>query len=104
MAVRHTNYVVERRELPTGVWTNVYVERSINVGTSVTDTRLVEGREYEFRIMAETAIGRSDPLVTDSPIKARDQSSMERRNIGNECEERSGGWGLNLSLTIYYLL
>lgn len=57
-----------------------------------------------FRIMAETAIGRSDPLVTDSPIKARDQSSMERRNIGNEWEERSGGWGLNLSLTIYYLL
>lgn len=61
--------MIERRELPTSVWTPV---SNFIAGTSATVTKLVEGKEYEFRIMAENAIGRSDPLVTDSAIKAKD--------------------------------
>lgn len=34
--------------------------------------KLHEGHEYEFRVMAENALGKSDPLVTDSTTVARD--------------------------------
>ena len=64
-----TNYVVERRELPSSVWVPV---SSFVAGTSATVSKLTEGREYEFRVMAENALGRSDPLLTDSTIVAKD--------------------------------
>lgn len=34
--------------------------------------KLHEGHEYEFRVSAENALGRSDPLVTDSLILIKD--------------------------------
>lgn len=38
----------------------------------ITVLKLQEGHEYEFRISAENALGRSDPLTSDSSIVARD--------------------------------
>ena len=34
--------------------------------------KLQEGHEYEFRVSAENAFGRSDPLNTDKPVLAKD--------------------------------
>jgi hypothetical protein len=64
-----TNYVVERRELPSSVWTTV---SNFVAGTGTLAPRLTEGKDYEFRVMAENALGRSEPLKTDHPITAKD--------------------------------
>lgn len=62
------HYIVERREPGTDKWTKV--------GPAVTGTTcdvkgLEEGKNYEFRVIAENDNGLSEPLVIDSPIKAK---------------------------------
>lgn len=64
-----TNYVVERREIFNNTWVPI---SSFVIGTSITVLKLQEDHEYEFRVFAENALGRSDPLVTDSPIITKD--------------------------------
>lgn len=64
-----TNYVVERREIHSSTWVPV---SNFVVGTSCTVPKLHEGHEYEFRVSAENALGRSDPLVTDTTVVAKD--------------------------------
>lgn len=59
------NYVVEKRDRKTGDW--VRCTDPIN-GTEVTLSKLKEGHEYEFRVMAENCNGLSEPLATDKPI------------------------------------
>ncbi len=34
-------------------------------------TKLIEGHQYNFKVMAENEIGESDPCVSSEPIKAR---------------------------------
>lgn len=38
---------------------------------NATVRNLEEGTEYEFRVMAENAMGQSEPLITTQPIKAK---------------------------------
>ncbi|KJH43663.1 fibronectin type III domain protein [Dictyocaulus viviparus] len=64
-----TNYVVEKRDIRTNTWVPV---STFVPGTKITVPKLVEGHEYEMRVMAENAFGRSDPLCTSSPILAKD--------------------------------
>ncbi|GMT25440.1 hypothetical protein PFISCL1PPCAC_16735 [Pristionchus fissidentatus] len=64
-----SNYVVEKRDTRTNTWVPV---SAFVTGTSITVPKLTEGHEYEFRVMAENAFGRSDPLNTDSPVLAKD--------------------------------
>ncbi|CAK5074870.1 unnamed protein product [Meloidogyne enterolobii] len=64
-----TNYVVEKREIGSNVWTPV---SNFVPGCQCSVPKLKEGQEYEFRVCAENALGRSDPLVTDSPVLAKD--------------------------------
>lgn len=40
-------------------------------GTTATVRNLEEGKEYDFRVMAENAMGVSEPLTTDHAIKAK---------------------------------
>ena len=56
------NYVVEKRDKKSGDW--VRCNDPIN-GTQMTVSKLKEGHEYEFRVMAENVNGLSEPLVTD---------------------------------------
>lgn len=64
-----SNYVVERRDTRSSTWVPV---SSFTTGTEITVPKLHEGHEYEFRVMAENALGRSDPLVTDKPVLVKD--------------------------------
>lgn len=64
-----TNYVVEKRDLQSNTWIPV---STFVPGTTAVVSKLAEGHQYEFRVMAENANGRSDPLNTDSPVLAKD--------------------------------
>ncbi|KAL3982100.1 Fibronectin type III domain family protein [Acanthocheilonema viteae] len=63
------NYVVEKRDLQSNIWTPV---SAFVPGTTAVVSKLTEGHQYEFRVMAENANGRSDPLNSDSPVFAKD--------------------------------
>ena len=64
-----TQYKVERRSTTKNSW--------IVVGTTKPDTltikasKLTEGHEYDFRVVAENDIGVSDPCQTEAPIMAK---------------------------------
>ncbi|KAK5968521.1 Twitchin [Trichostrongylus colubriformis] len=64
-----TNYVVEKRDTKTNTWVPV---STFVTGTRFTVPKLVEGHEYELRVMAENVFGRSDPLNTTEPVLAKD--------------------------------
>ena len=70
-----TGYLIEKRDKTTG---GQWVPAVINVPATATEAnvgKLIEGHEYEFRIMAENSEGLSEPLKTDRPVKARAQFS-----------------------------
>uniref|UniRef100_A0A0N5C6U2 non-specific serine/threonine protein kinase n=1 Tax=Strongyloides papillosus TaxID=174720 RepID=A0A0N5C6U2_STREA len=64
-----TNYIVERRDIKNQSWVPV---NQFCTGTSCTVSKLHEGHDYEFRIIAENALGQSLPLVSDSPTTMKD--------------------------------
>jgi hypothetical protein len=66
------NYVIEKRDKQGGDW--VRCNDPIN-GTEATISKLKEGHEYEFRVMAENANGLSEPLITDKPILVKNPFS-----------------------------
>jgi len=65
-----TNYVVLKREKGKKSWTKAapYVGADEQ---DLTVKNLVEGKEYEFQVVAENAYGLSEPLETDKPILAK---------------------------------
>lgn len=67
-----SGYVVEKRDKKTGEW--VRCSDPIR-GNEVTLTKLKDGHEYEFRVMAENANGLSEPLVTDKPVLVKNPFS-----------------------------
>ena len=74
-----TAYVIEKRDLTHGggwVPAVTYVDPR---HTHATVPRLMDGTKYEFRVMAENLQGRSDPLVTDKPIVAKNQYNVPGR-------------------------
>ena len=46
----------------------------------MTLTKLKEGQEYEFRVMAENANGLSEPLVTDRSVLVKNPFGRSRRS------------------------
>ncbi|KAI0982140.1 hypothetical protein GJ496_002986, partial [Pomphorhynchus laevis] len=60
------SYVIEKREVG-GQWTPA----GTTSGTRLKVTNLKEGRQYDFRVMAENSVGVGEPLVTDEPIVAK---------------------------------
>lgn len=58
-------YVVEKRDKKTGEW--VRCNDPIN-GTEITVSKLKEGHEYDFRVLAENINGVSEALVTERPV------------------------------------
>lgn len=71
-----TAYVIEKRDLTHGggwVPAVTYINPKYNHATV---PRLSEGTQYEFRVFAENLQGRSEPLVTDKPIVAKNQYTV----------------------------
>ncbi|XP_073811656.1 projectin protein bent isoform X33 [Musca autumnalis] len=69
------SYVIEKRDLTHGggwVPAVTYINAKYNHAVV---PRLVEGTQYEFRVMAENAQGRSSPLTSD-PIIAKNQYTV----------------------------
>ncbi|MCP9266046.1 Twitchin [Dirofilaria immitis] len=64
-----SNYVLEKRDLQSNTWTPV---SSFVPGTTAVVSKLTEGHQYEFRVMAENVNGRSDSLNSDSSVLAKD--------------------------------
>ncbi|KAL3313329.1 hypothetical protein Ciccas_008070, partial [Cichlidogyrus casuarinus] len=63
-----TNYVLEKKAKGSDVW--LKVSGFLNT-TTATVRNLDVGTEYEFRVIAENSMGRGEPLVTATAIKAK---------------------------------
>jgi hypothetical protein len=68
----HRNYIIEKRDKTGGDW--VRCNDPIN-GTQATISKLKEGHEYEFRVMAENMNGLSEPLITDKAVLVKNPFS-----------------------------
>nr|XP_006823012.1 PREDICTED: titin-like [Saccoglossus kowalevskii] len=56
------NYILERRETASRMWTKV---PGVKTDTTMRVGNLIEGMEYQFRVSAENMYGVSEPLVSD---------------------------------------
>ncbi|KAF2885739.1 hypothetical protein ILUMI_20443 [Ignelater luminosus] len=64
---RITGYVIEKREIGSPIWT---ICNSYNItDTSYTVLNLTERSDFEFRVFAVNAVGRSDPSACTTPVK-----------------------------------
>lgn len=68
-----TNYIVDKRETSRAEWAQVSAKISGQV-TECTVQRLIEGREYQFRVRAENRFGAGDAILSD-PVTARNPFS-----------------------------
>ncbi|KAI8488694.1 Titin-like [Branchiostoma belcheri] len=71
-----TNYIVEKREPSAGSWRLV---TAYATETRCRVTRLMNKSSYLFRIMAQNAVGLSEPLDTTEPVTAEDLYSKPDR-------------------------
>ncbi|CAG2161698.1 unnamed protein product [Oppiella nova] len=74
-----TGYVVEKRDKTTGGQWGPAVLHVSPKATECTVPKLIEGHEYEFRVMAENAQGLSEPLKTDRAVKAKAPYGVPQR-------------------------
>uniref|UniRef100_H2YFD1 Titin n=1 Tax=Ciona savignyi TaxID=51511 RepID=H2YFD1_CIOSA len=63
------NYVIEKRDISRMMWTTV---NSTSLKTEFRISKLSEGSEYVFRVMAENNQGCSNPAETQGQVKAED--------------------------------
>ncbi|KAK5889759.1 hypothetical protein CesoFtcFv8_013347 [Champsocephalus esox] len=66
-----TNYILEKKEPAAKRWSRVTRE-PLYPATQYRVQDLVEGCEYEFRVMAENELGTGDPSVPSKPVLAKD--------------------------------
>jgi hypothetical protein len=69
-----TNYVIEKLDTNNNEWKKV---SAYCRATNYEVTGLEEGHSYKFRVMAENAYGRSDPLQNETPIVAKNPISTQ---------------------------
>ena len=76
-----TNYIVDKRETSRANWAQVCAKFKGETLEFNVD-KLIEGREYQFRIRAENTWGVGDPLITD-PVVAKNPFSESNICITN---------------------
>jgi hypothetical protein len=65
-----TGYIVERKEIYSAIWTPVTREPILNLYYNSKD--LIEGLEYEYRVIAENLAGQGPPSEASKPFKAKE--------------------------------
>jgi len=63
-------YVVEKRPKSSDVWTKL-PDNILPNKTEANATNLDNGQDYHFRAFAVNSVGKSEPLVTTTAIKAK---------------------------------
>lgn len=66
-----TNYILEKREVGAKRWSRATRDH-LYPATQYRVQDLIEGCEYEFRVMAENELGIGDPSPPSKPILAKD--------------------------------
>lgn len=66
-------YVIEKRDLTHGGGWVPAVNYVNPAFTHAAVPRLIEGTQYEFRVMAENLQGLSEPIATSKPVVAKSQ-------------------------------
>lgn len=64
---RITGYIIEKREIGSAIWMKCNDYNSTDLEYTV--LHLIEKGDYEFRIFAVNAAGRSDPSACTTPVK-----------------------------------
>lgn len=67
MLLFFTGYIIERREKNSNIW--IRANDYMTPDCQYTVINLSENHEYEFRIMAVNAAGKSDPSSMTMPVK-----------------------------------
>ncbi|XP_052825204.1 twitchin isoform X2 [Octopus bimaculoides] len=74
-----TGYDIERKETKSNRW--VKVNRSPVSETNFTDDKVVEGKEYEYRVKAVNKAGESDPSLVSKPVTAKPSKEKPKVNL-----------------------
>ena len=64
-----TKYIIEKRDAAKNIW--IKCERVNADQLAYTVEKLIENKEYFFRVSAENEIGVSDPVETPNPTTAK---------------------------------
>lgn len=93
---RITGYVIEKREVGGAMWTK---SNDYNVlDTNFTALNLAENGDYEFRIFAVNAGGRSDPSTCTTPVKVCEVSGGSKPEWVRPLTNQVCPFGKNISL------
>lgn len=71
-----TGYIIEKREVGGACWVRCNDYNIVNCDFSVTN--LTEGQDYEFRVYAVNAAGKSEPSTCASAVKVRELTGGEK--------------------------
>lgn len=74
-----TNYILEKKEPSAKRWSRA-TRDPLYPATQYRVQDLVEGCEYEFRVMAENELGTGDPSPPSKPILAKDPIGQFNKN------------------------
>ena len=85
---RILNYRVEKRETQTERW--VRVTKELITQSKYQVKGLLEGNEYEFRVMAENSIGYSEASIPSKPVLCQDPINAPSSPINIEVTEIKG--------------
>lgn len=75
-----TNYILEKKEPGAKRWSRV-TRDPLYPATQYRVQDLVEGCEYEFRVMAENELGTGDPSAPSQPILAKDPIGQSNTSL-----------------------
>lgn len=79
-----TNYILEKKEPTAKRWSRATRE-PLYPATQFRVQDLVEGCEYEFRVMAENELGTGDPSEPSKPILAKDPIGQCGEDFTKHC-------------------
>jgi len=65
-----TGYYIERRQTSSTRW--VKITKKVVTEITYSDTEVLEDNEYEYRIIAENKIGKSEPGPSSKAVTAKD--------------------------------